>query len=229
VAATPESFYASVVFLKLQDFVRRPVSEQTRLRAQLEAVVAVTAAGLATEDRLVLEAADGTAVVVLGNPRGALKLAESALLGTAAGLPLCVGLNHGAVLAKDHGIAGDAVAVAASIAQFAQAGQLLATRAFKEALADAKPGVEAVLVPKGTKKDAGLRSYEVFATDAGAPRRRDLRYLAASALVMLALIGSSVAWRMSVEGEQQFTDRVTASVRAAADRAGTWLKKFAGL
>ena len=37
---------ASVAFLKIHEFVRRPVTEQARLRAQLEAVVAVTAAEL---------------------------------------------------------------------------------------------------------------------------------------------------------------------------------------
>ena len=36
------SVFASVALLKIHDFGRRPVVEQTRLRAQLEAVVAVT-------------------------------------------------------------------------------------------------------------------------------------------------------------------------------------------
>ena len=40
----PTGFSASVAFLRIQDFARRPASEQARLRAQLEAVVAVTAA-----------------------------------------------------------------------------------------------------------------------------------------------------------------------------------------
>src|SRR6266508_3524078 len=88
---------ASVVFLKIQEFARRPVQEQTRLRAQLEAVVAVTAAELAPAGRIVLDAADGAAIVVLSDPRGALRLAERALSATAAGLPLCIGVNHGAV------------------------------------------------------------------------------------------------------------------------------------
>src|SRR5438132_2003239 len=88
---------ASVVFLKIQEFARRPVQEQTRLRAQLEAVVAVTAAELAPEGRIVLDAADGAAIVVLADPKGALRLAERALSATAAGLPLCIGVNHGAV------------------------------------------------------------------------------------------------------------------------------------
>ena len=38
------SIVASVAFLRIQDFSRRPASEQARLRAQLEAVVAVTTA-----------------------------------------------------------------------------------------------------------------------------------------------------------------------------------------
>jgi len=61
---------ASVVFLKIQEFARRPVQEQARLRAQLEAVVAVSSAELALASRIVLDAADGAAIVVLGDPRG---------------------------------------------------------------------------------------------------------------------------------------------------------------
>src|SRR2546427_13291141 len=88
---------ASVVFLKIQEFARRPVQEQTRLRAQLEAVVAVTSAELSPSGRIVLDAADGAAIVVLADPEGALRLAERALSATAAGRPLCIGLNPRAV------------------------------------------------------------------------------------------------------------------------------------
>ena len=113
---------ASVVFLKIQEFARRPVQEQTRLRAQLEAVVAVTAAELAPAGRIVLDAADGAAIVVLSDPRGALRLAERALSATAAGLPLCIGVNHGAVQVASggrgaEGMTGDGISVAASIAE----------------------------------------------------------------------------------------------------------------
>ena len=58
-------FVASVVFLKIQEFASRPASEQARLRAQLEAVIAVTTAELAPASRVVLDAADGAAIVVL--------------------------------------------------------------------------------------------------------------------------------------------------------------------
>jgi len=91
----PTAFSASVAFLRIQDFARRPASEQARLRAQLDAVVAVTAAELPPERRIVLDASDGVVIVVLRDPRGALRLAESALAASSAGLPLSAGLNHG--------------------------------------------------------------------------------------------------------------------------------------
>src|SRR3954470_24887368 len=91
------SVFASVTFLRIQEFARRPVSEQARLRAQLAAVVAVTAAEIEPARRIVLDAADGVAVVVLGDPAAALRLGERALAAVAAGLPLSAGLNHGAV------------------------------------------------------------------------------------------------------------------------------------
>src|SRR5437870_8911883 len=93
----PASIVASVVFLRIPDFARRPASEQARLRAQLEAVVAVTTAELEPASRIVLEASDGTAIVLLGEPVGALRLAQRALSASAAGLPLAAGLNHGAL------------------------------------------------------------------------------------------------------------------------------------
>src|SRR2546430_16805846 len=109
---------AGVVFLKIQEFARRPVQEQARLKAQLEAVVAVTTAELAPASRIVLDAADGAAIVVLGDPKGALQLAARAVAATAGGLPLWLGVDPGAVPLgsagrADHGLGGDGIAVAA--------------------------------------------------------------------------------------------------------------------
>src|SRR5881394_1409526 len=103
------SVVGSVVFLKIAEFARRSASEQARLRAQLEAVIAVVTAELAPASRLVLDAADGAAV-----------------------------LNHGALQVSGRkgaeGMTGDGIAVAANIAAFADSSRLLASRAFREAL-----------------------------------------------------------------------------------------------
>lgn len=223
----PASIVASVVFLRIQDFARRPASEQARLRAQLEAVIAVTAADSDAAARIVLEASDGAALVFLRDPIGALRLARQALTASAAGLPLSAGLNHGALqLAGRKGVeamTGDGIAVAASIAGFAASSKLFASREFRKALAEASPGVEVSLVHAGAFKDAGLRDHEVFALDARAVRRRELRYKAATAVLVIACLGGGFAARIAAESDKPFATAVLnkyPSLRALVQRVG---------
>ena len=212
----PTSLVASVVFLRIQDFARRPASEQARLRAQLEAVVAVTAAELEPASRILLEASDGAVVVVLRDPRGALRLAERALAAAAAGLPLCAGVNHGTMQLAGQkggeGMTGDGIAVAASVAEFAAPARLFASRSFRDALADAEPGLEVSLVPAGTFNDPGLRTHELFKPDGSAIRRRGRRYAAVGIALVIALVAGGVAVRISTEGQQPFVDAMLAKV-----------------
>ena len=222
------SVLASVVFLKIHDFARRPASEQARLRAQLEAVVAVTTADLAPASRIVLDAADGVAIVVLGDPQGALRLAERALTASAAGLPLSAGLNHGAVRLLGNGtgeaMVGDGIAVAASIAEFASPSQLRTSRAFREALADAQPGLEASLVPKGSSTDASLRSHELFTRDESAHRSRSRRYVALSVATLLIFIGAGIGWRVSEQGQEAFVDGMAAKYHDTAAKGERYMR-----
>ena len=228
---TVKSVFASVVFLKVQEFARRPVTEQARLRAQLEAVVAVTTAEIETGGRIVLDASDGAAIVVLGDPQGALRLARSALAAVAAGLPLSAGLNHGAVqLARSktgEGMAGDGIAVAASVAEFAAPPRLLVSRSFRDALADIAPGQEASLVPAGTFTDPGLRTHELFSPDARAAGRRARRYALAAVMAVLALLSGSVASRISAQGQQPFLDSVAQKYRSTAAQGQSYFRGLA--
>jgi len=212
----PTALSASVVFLRIQDFARRPASEQARLRAQLDAVVAVTAEEVAPERRVVLDASDGVAIVMLRDPRGALRLAERALAAGTAGLPLCAGLNHGTLKTAgkkgNEGMTGDGLAVAASIAQFTAPGRLFASRAFRDALADAEPGQEAVLVSAGTFNDPGLRTHELYKADASAVRRRSRRYALLGVLLAVALVAGGVSLRVSSHGDVPTIEEVMAKV-----------------
>jgi hypothetical protein len=199
------SIVASVVFLKIQDFGRRPASEQARLRAQLEAVVAVVTAEVAPASRIVLEASDGAAIVFIGDPMAALRLAQRALTASAAGLPLSAGLNHGALQLSGkkggEGSRGDGIAVAASIAESAPSSRLLASRSFRDALADAAPGAEAELVSAGTFTDVGLRAHEVFTPDPRALARRRRRYGMVGATLAIALLAAGIGWRITTDGQ----------------------------
>jgi hypothetical protein len=206
------SIVASVVFLRIQDFARRPASEQARLRAQLEAVIAVTTAELDPAGRVVLEASDGAAIVLVRDPIGALRLAQRALTASAAGLPLSAGLNHGSLQLSGRkgaeAMTGDGIAVAARIAEFAATSKLFASRSFRSALADASPGGEVSLVHAGGFKDAGLRDHEVFALDERAVRRRALRFAAAAAVLAVACIGGGFAARIAAESDKPFATAV---------------------
>jgi hypothetical protein len=216
------SVFASVAFLKIHDFARRPVVEQTRLRAQLEAVVAVTLGELKMENRAVLDAADGIALVVVDDPRGALHVAARALAAGQAGLPLAIGITHGAVRhtgkGRNQGLMGDGIAVAVAIAEVAGPQKLLLTREFREALADARPGAEGEVIAAGTHTDSTLRAHELFKYEARAPHRRARRYLAATALAVVALIGAGIGYRASVEDLGRYAQRKTAQAMDALER-----------
>jgi len=208
----PASLVASVVFLRIQDFARRSASEQARLRAQLQAVVAVTAAEIPPAGRLMLDAADGAAIVVLDDPRAALRVAERALTAVAVGLPLSAGVNHGALQLAGRkgaeGMTGDGIAVAAAVAAFAPTSRVLASRSFRDALAELEPGLEASLVSAGTFTDPGLRTHELFKPDDRALARRRRRYNAIAAALAIALVGTGVAVRSSTPDRQPFMDVV---------------------
>jgi hypothetical protein len=224
------SFVASVVFLRVQDFASRPASEQARQRAQLEAVTAVTTAELSPASRIVLDASDGVVVVVLANPQGALRLAERALSASMAGLPLCAGLNHGAVRllggsgGDGQAMVGDGIAVAATVAQFAPAAELRASRAFRDALAEAAPGQEASLVPKGAATDSSLRSHELFTRDRSELHRRRRTYATLSVAAVFVLLGSGVGWRVSEHGKAAFVDGLAAKYRATTAQGERYVR-----
>lgn len=227
--ANPAANLASVVFLKIQEFARRPAQEQARLRAQLEAVVAVTTADLGHGDWITLEAADGVAVEVLADPEGALRLAQRSLAAAAAGLPLSVGINHGAVQVTTggrgaDGMTGDGIAVAASVAEFAASTRVLISRSFRDALAEASPALDAGLSPAGVFTDAGLRTHELFFPDKGAAGRRQRRLIAAGVAVAVALVCAGIGARAVGGGNLKVFDATMGKIGMSAKQREAWLR-----
>jgi hypothetical protein len=220
---------ASVVFLKIQEFARRPAQEQARLRAQLEAVVAVTTAELASAGWIALDAADGIAIAVLADPEGALRIAKRSLSAAAAGLPLCVGVNHGAVQVTAgsrgaDGMTGDGISVAASVAEFASSTRVLISRSFRDALAEVSPGLDSSLQPAGVFTDSGLRTHELFFPDKGAAGRRQRRLIALGVAAAVVLVGAGIAARAATGGHQKVLDATMAKVGMSAKQREAWLR-----
>src|SRR3954471_14649593 len=80
--------HASVAFLRIPEFAQLPAAEQASRKEQLEARVRAGLARVAAEERLVLDADDGFAVVLFDEPPRALDIAAelNAEAGVRAGL-----------------------------------------------------------------------------------------------------------------------------------------------
>jgi hypothetical protein len=119
---------------------------------------------------------------------------------------------------------GDGIAVAASVAQFAPASEVRVTRAFRDALADAAPGQEASLVPKGASTDASLRSHELFTRDRAELQRRGRAYAALSTAAVVVLLASGAGWRISQQGKEAFFDGLAAKYRATTAQGERYVR-----
>lgn len=192
---------ASVAFIRIDGYARLPVAEQAQRKAELEALLADLAGAMAQDRRIVLEAPDGQALVVLDSPGAALQAAQRALAGT-AGPGLCIGLNHGPVLAAPaaqgevQALLGDGLQAAGTAAGFAGAGGLMATRAFRQALAAQAPQRARGLVAAGSFTDAKVRSHEMFAYDPRASGKRRRLLLLAGAVGVVAILALGYGARL---------------------------------
>ncbi|HSC96932.1 MAG TPA: hypothetical protein VLC73_18395 [Burkholderiales bacterium] len=197
-ANTHMPMLASVVVLKIQEFTRKPVAEQVKLKARLESLVGSAIRPLPVAERVVLDTSDGVAVVVPGRPRTALALAVRSQ--AAADIPLSIGVNHGPVMPvsdalRGPGLVGDALASGVTLANAAPPGRVVASRSFREALKADSPPRAADLTAAGMFTDANLRSHELFTLDRKVARVRRWRLFAFGTFAIATIIGSGFGAR----------------------------------
>lgn len=190
-----------MVFIRIAEYTRRQVAEQARLRSQLEAAVAVSIVDVPENCRILLDAPDGMAVAILHNPEAALNVAERCVGVAAISIPLSVGINHGAIqLSPDEaghpGLSGDAIGVAASIADFAGPQRVTASRAFADALSQSNPHRARSLKRVSTYTDRQLRTHELLIPNAGAFARRRKVLSFVCGMLVIGLIGSALTFRI---------------------------------
>jgi hypothetical protein len=186
--------------MRIHDFSHLKVAEQAQLKSKLDALLAHIVGALPAEDCIVLDAPDGNAIVFLQSPGAALQTAERALV-ACAGLPFCIGINHGPVqVASCHpdavALMGDGLLAAITAAEFSRPGRLLATRAFRDALEAGAPLRAQGLIAAGVFTDSRVRSHEMFAFDASAARRHRRRLLGWGALGICAILATGYGVRV---------------------------------
>jgi hypothetical protein len=188
----PGPLHASVAFLRIPRFATRGVSEQAALKQELEASVHTAIAPYAEADRAVLDAEDGVAVVMFGDPARALDAMEG--LHGRSGAVLQIGVNYGPLALTERGagarVFGDGLTAAAAAARFATAERVLVTEDFSRALALRDPERAAGLAPAGDFTDTRVRLHSLYAPDPArrsAYRRRMVAYGVAGVIAIVSL------------------------------------------
>ena len=192
---------ASVVVLRIAEFTRKPVTEQVRLKERLDALVTFAIRPLPAAARIVLDAPEGVAVVVLDGPGEALELAKRSQF-SAEGLKLCIGVNHGPVMSAldahlGPGLIGDGLTAGVTLSNAAKPGRFVASRSFREALKASDPRRVRELGTAGTYTDAQLRAHELFALDWRPAYARRLRLIVYGILMIVAIIGAGFTARLA--------------------------------
>ena len=172
---TNRTFICSVLFLDIVEYSQRSVAEQIALKERFNAVLTEAIAGVATDDRIILDTGDGAAVSFLGDPEDTL-FAGMTLRDAVAGqdatsgpqLQIRVGVNLGPVrLVKDingqPNIIGDGINVAQRVMSFAEPGQILVSRSYYDVMARLSEDYGKLFHYEGAKTDKHVREHEVYA------------------------------------------------------------------
>jgi class 3 adenylate cyclase len=172
---TNRTFICSVLFLDIVEYSQRSVAEQIALKERFNAVLTEAIAGVATDDRIILDTGDGAAVSFLGDPEDTLFAGMSlrdAVLGqdvtSGPQLHIRVGVNLGPVrLVKDingqPNIIGDGINVAQRVMSFAEPGQILVSRSYYDVMARLSEDYAKLFHYEGAKTDKHVREHEVYA------------------------------------------------------------------
>jgi hypothetical protein len=179
-ATTP--VYATVAFLRIPQFGTLPVGEQAARKEKLESRAKLAIESIPAEERAVLDAEDGLAIVLFCDPARALDVAQ-VLQAASMDSPLQAGLNYGPLALTSRGsdgrVFGDGLAAAAAAAKFATPEKILVTGEFAKALQAKHPARAAALATAGDFTDTRVRLHSFYTPDAklgSAYRRRLLAY-----------------------------------------------------
>lgn len=194
VPAAARPLNASVAYLRIPHFEDLAVSEQVAQKERLFARAHDGLGDTAAEERAVLDADDGLALVLLGEPADALAICER-IHEHDVFEPVQIGLGYGP-LALDSGreeprVIGDGLTGAAAAARFAEPDRLLVTEPFARALRITAPERAADLARAGDFTDTRVRQHVLYAPDPGrsAARRRRFALYAVGGVAAILLCG----------------------------------------
>ena len=162
---TERTLICTVVFADLVGHTRRTVEEQKVFKHRFTATVDEAVATIPEVERIIVDSGDGAALAFPVDPENGLYVALE--LRRAFGECIRVGVNLGPLqIVKDvnghQGVVGDAINAANRVMGFAQPGQVVATRSFKDALAFLAPEYGSLFTFDGRRLDKHQREHEIY-------------------------------------------------------------------
>lgn len=170
-----KTIICSVFFLDIVEYSKKSVAGQISLKERFNAFLSIAIRDVPVADRIILDTGDGAAISFLGDVEDALNAAISmrnSLLGEGLRMepPLLVrmGINLGPVrLVRDingqPNIVGDGINVAQRVMGFADAGQILVSRSYYDAVSRLSQDYAGMFHYQGSRTDKHVREHEVYA------------------------------------------------------------------
>lgn len=164
--SSSRTLVCSVLFVDLAGYAQLPVTDQLRQKRVLNALLAQELARVPKADRVVHDVEGGAAVAFLADAESAL-VAAIGIHTDAGELKLRMGLDLGTVhvvqnLGGQVAVVGDGVNDAQRVAACAEAGQLLASRAYRDMVSRLSAEHAALFDIAALRTDAQRREHELF-------------------------------------------------------------------
>ena len=173
---TRKNLLCTIMFLDLIGYSVRSVDDQVALKKLFNEVIGKALKGVDESSRIAIDTGDGAAICFLGDPEEALHSAMLLrdLLGQRYGnhLSVRVGLHMGPVrviadINERVNVVGDGINVAQRIMDFAQANQVLVSRAYYDVISRITDDTAGMFQYLGQFGDKHSRLHEVYSVAAG--------------------------------------------------------------
>ena len=188
-----------MIFLRIRNFASLTPAEKGRQHERVIDAVRTLVPFWRDDSRVVLEAADGAAIVGLDDPALALEAAECAAGHPGFGIGLHHGPVHTTVVDGETPLAGAGIDAAHAIAGVSGDHPLLATSEFRQALLAATPDGVETLRRVGQDSDARLHSLEIYTCDPRLAHSRRRRRLLVGGATVGAILGLGLVTRFARE------------------------------
>jgi serine/threonine protein kinase len=175
-AAHPDSLrrnvMATLMFLDLVGYSAHSVTQQVLLKTRFNELLTKTLRGIEESSRVIMDTGDGAAICFLGDPEEALQSAllmrDLILQKYRGSMMLRLGLHMGPVrvlfdINERVNVVGDGINVAQRIMDFAQANQIVVSRAYYDVISRITDNTASMFRHLGPHLDKHLRSHDIYA------------------------------------------------------------------